>query len=102
VVRLFAGCHIARPEEGAWEDVRSFAFSRRDYGNSLAALSRCLLFALSQPALPLSGSQQALAVAKVLQRHPWPQLVKRHGLAGRKEAVAALREVFALLCHHYG
>jgi tRNA(Met) C34 N-acetyltransferase TmcA len=101
VARLLAACRIDGPDEGAWDDARSFAATRRDYGNCLAALSRCLLFALSQPLVPLSGEQQALAVAKVLQRQPWPQLVKRHGLAGRKEAVAQLRELFALICSHY-
>lgn len=101
VVRLLVGSHVEYPQAWAWEDARSFAFFRRDYGNSLAALSCCLLFSLSQAEVPLGGSQQALAVAKVLQRHSWSQVVRHHGLAGRKEATAQLRGLFQLICRHY-
>ncbi len=88
-------------DDMAWSDACSFAFAQRDYGNCLTALRQCLLFALSDNTELLSPAQQRLAIAKVLQLHPWPELVKALGLAGRKEAMEQLRDVFRIVCSHY-
>ena len=89
------------PDAAAWADARSFALLRRDYGNCLSGLRQCLLFALADAPSLLSAEQQALAIAKVVQLRPWPELVQRLGFAGRKDAIEALRELFRTLCHHY-
>ncbi|MCW8918409.1 MAG: GNAT family N-acetyltransferase [Gammaproteobacteria bacterium] len=100
-VRLLQGSGTPPADEMAWADAGSFAFTQRDYGNCLSGLQQVLLFALSDAPGVLTGEQQALAIAKVLQRHPWPELVQSQGLAGRSEAIAGLREVFRVLCRYY-
>jgi tRNA(Met) cytidine acetyltransferase len=89
------------PDEMAWADACSFAFAQRDYGNCLASLQQCLLFVLGEAPELLPGETLALAIAKVLQLRPWAELVRDQGLAGRKEALEQLRELFRLICRHY-
>jgi tRNA(Met) cytidine acetyltransferase len=102
VRRLLRESSPPLPDEEAWTDTCSFALLQRDYGNCLHGLQQCLLFALADGVGGLlTGEQQALAIAKVLQHRPWPETVQTMGLAGRKEAIAALRELFGVLCHHY-
>ncbi|MEN8170329.1 MAG: GNAT family N-acetyltransferase [Pseudomonadota bacterium] len=101
VLRLLRGTLLLGPDEMAWEDANSFAFSQRDYGNCLAGLRQCLLFALSDATVSLTTEQQRLSIAKVLQRRPWPELVQIMGLVGRKEAIEQLRGLFRVLCSHY-
>jgi tRNA(Met) cytidine acetyltransferase len=102
VARLLRDSPAPSPDGAAWADACSFALLQRDYGNCLSGLQQCLLFALGDevPGL-LTDRQQALAIAKVLQRRPWHELAKTMGLVGRKEAIAALRELFGVLCHYY-
>jgi tRNA(Met) cytidine acetyltransferase len=102
VRRLLRDSSPPPPDEEGWADACSFALLQRDYGNCLRGLQQCLLFALSDDVAGLlTDEQQALAIAKVLQRRPWPELVQSMGLAGRKEAITALRKLFAVLCHYY-
>ncbi len=101
VGRLLHHPYSEMPDAAAWDDARSFALLRRDYGNCLSGLRQCLLFALADAPSLFSAEQQALAIAKVVQLRPWPELVQRLGFAGRKEASEALRELFRTLCSYY-
>jgi tRNA(Met) cytidine acetyltransferase len=100
-VRLLQGGGTPPADAMAWADACSFAFTQRDYGNCLSGLQQVLLFALADAPGVLTGEQQALAIGKVLQRHPWPELVQTLGLAGRREAIEGLRGVFRVLCRYY-
>ncbi len=101
VGRLLRYTQSEAPGREAWADTRSFALLQRDYGNCLSGLRQCLLFALSDAPELFSAEQQALAIAKVLQLRPWPELVEGLGFAGRKAAIEALRDLFRTLCRHY-
>lgn len=101
VSRLLHHSQSEMPDAEAWADACSFARLQRDYGNCLSGLRQCLLFALSDAPLLLSAGQQALAIAKVLQLRPWPELVAAQGLPGRKQAMEQLRGIFRTLCGHY-
>jgi tRNA(Met) cytidine acetyltransferase len=102
VQRLLRDSAPPLPGAEAWADACSFALLQRDYGNCLGGLQQCLLYALGHE-LPasLSAGQLALAIAKVLQRRPWAELVQGMGFAGRQEAIAELRGLYRLLCRHY-
>jgi tRNA(Met) cytidine acetyltransferase len=101
VVRLLHHSGTPRADEMAWADGCSFALAQRDYGNCLHGLQQILLFALGDAPALLTATQQTLAIAKVLQRRPWAELVETMGLAGREEAVLQLRALYSQLCRHY-
>ncbi len=98
VVRLLHGSGQPLPDEMAWADACAFAATSRDYGNCLYGLRQTLHYALSEMPLNLASTQLSLAIGKVLQGRGWPELVHEHALAGRKEAVRALRAIFRRLC----
>lgn len=83
-----------------WKDVYSFAEALRGYEVCLLALWRLAPLALAGEA-PLEPSDCALLIEKVLQRRDWAALAAAHGLSGRAEAVAALREVYRRILEYY-
>jgi tRNA(Met) cytidine acetyltransferase len=101
VQRLLYGGDAQIPGDEMWGDACAFATTRRDYGNSLQGLSECLLYTLSEGGLELEPRERQLAIAKVLQRRPWAELVRLIKLSGRREAEEKLRGVFRKLCEHY-
>ncbi len=79
-----------------WQDVRSFAEALRGYEVCLLALWRLAPVALAGE-VALTEVQRTLLIEKVLQRRGWKALTETHGLSGRAEAVAALREVYRMI-----
>ncbi len=101
VRRLLQGGEHPMPDTELWGDACAFATTRRDYGNSLLGLSECLLYALSEGGFELEPRERQLAIAKVLQRRPWAELVGLLQLSGRREGVEQLRGVYRKLCVQY-
>ncbi len=93
------------PELGEydWSDLESFAFGLRGYEICIAAIHKLVQQALADGTAQriLDKVQRALLEEKVLQRRPWSQLCRHHGFSGRKAAVAAIRQVIAVLYRHY-
>lgn len=84
-----------------WSDIESFAFGLRGYENCMTAIRKLVLHAWDNDTGLLIPGQRQLLEEKVLQGISWAQLCRHHGFAGRKEAVAALREVVSVLLRQY-
>jgi tRNA(Met) cytidine acetyltransferase len=82
-----------------WSDLAGFAFARRGYESSLAAIEKLALQGLGDGQLSLSERQ--LLVLRVLQRHGWGTCARLGGLSGRAETENRLRSVMALLYRRF-
>lgn len=80
-------------------DLFSFAFGLRGYELCMLAVGKLILQVMAQEHRwsQLDSMQQQLLLEKVVQRHDWPRVVRAHGLSGRKQALAVMREAVALL-----
>ncbi len=93
---LLAGSDSARaPAAAVMDDVKAFACHRRSFETSLPALSAFSLQLLRCSGSPLSETEQALLVAKLLQHGSWSEVAARLGYSGKKAIVAALRQSIA-------
>jgi tRNA(Met) cytidine acetyltransferase len=84
---------------GDWYELDGFAFARRGYEDSALAIDRLVrgrLWEVATQAL-LSDVQFELLVRRVLQHQDWGQIARALGLAGRAEALAAVRGAIARL-----
>jgi tRNA(Met) cytidine acetyltransferase len=96
VARLLAtmpqayACELAERE---WQDLAGYAFARRGYEASLAAIERLALMGLSHGSL--QDSDAALLVARVVQKQSWQSCSLSSGLSGRRETEVRLREIIA-------
>jgi len=80
-----------------WDALSQFAHGRRDYAECMAALWQ-LGVAMLADALPgLTATERDVLVTKVLQKRSWADVAAATGLAGRAEAVAALRSAARVL-----
>lgn len=84
-----------------WSDIESFAFGLRGYENCMTAIRKLVLHAWDNDTGLLTPGQRQLLEEKVLQRISWAQLCRQHGFAGRKEAVAALRDAVGSVLRQY-
>jgi len=89
-------------DERDWADLESFSHGLRGYENCMVAIRKLVMRVVADQAVmdQLDERQRSLLEEKVLQRHSWPQQVRRHGFAGRRQALSALRESVALLLRH--
>ncbi len=71
-----------------------FAAGRRGYDACLPGLRQGALARLTAPQPP-AMAEGVLLVARLLQRHPWGEVAKRYGLAGRAAVEQRLRQVLA-------
>ena len=106
ITALFAASPLS-PSELTPQDLRdlhAFAHSQRGYELCLTPLHQLTLQALSRGQLDtlLNPTQRQLLIRKVIQQHDWPQLAAAAGLSGRREVVASLREVCAVLLKMMG
>lgn len=87
-----------------WHDVVAFAFALRRYETSLAPIWKLVCGALADPhsAELLSEAEQAILIAKVLQKRSWAEVAAGLELTGRAAATDALRHALRPLVMHYG
>ena len=80
-----------------WDDAIHFAWGRRLYEASPAALRDLALLALSDPALVkrLPVAARHTLIGKVLQHRSWQETAALAGFDGRRQTVALLREAYA-------
>ncbi len=85
------------------DDLKAFAFERRQLEDVIASV-----WTLACPALAnrlamqqLDERQQAVLVARVLQRRSWQEVAAGSALTGRKQALALLRETIGQLLRNY-
>ncbi len=90
----------ARLTDQDWHDVRSFVETLRGYEVCLPALWRLAGPVLSAGSF-LTKAQRKLLLEKVLQRRGWKAVADAHGMSGRAEALASLREVYRCILEHY-
>jgi tRNA(Met) cytidine acetyltransferase len=98
VVRLLVTMPQAYADELSdreWQDLAGYAFARRGYEASLAAIERLALVGLSHGSI--KGSDAALLIARVVQKHSWQSCSLSSGLSGRRETENRLREITAQL-----
>ncbi len=82
----------------AQRDIHAFAFGHRGYETCAYALGKLTHFALAKGyGSSLSTGEQKLLVRKVLQNHPWGEVIRCCEFAGRRAALSALRGVMAKL-----
>ena len=74
-----------------WRDIRSFAWGQRGYEVCMVALQG-LVLARADGLHRLETRPRQLLVYKVVQQQAWPRCAAQAGLAGRAEALQALRE----------
>jgi tRNA(Met) cytidine acetyltransferase len=98
LLRRESSDHCARLEypldERDWRDLRTFAFARRGFEDSLAPIWKltCAALADSDVADRLSPSDKALLVARVVQRREWPVVAAMLNVPGRAQVIEALRQ----------
>jgi tRNA(Met) cytidine acetyltransferase len=85
--------YAAELSEREWQDLAGYAFARRGYEASLAAIERLALMGLNHGSL--QNSDAALLVARVLQKQSWQSCSLSSGLSGRRETETRLREIIA-------
>lgn len=73
------------------QQLRIYAQGGLGYDLVIAALEHWLSALLTQSTF--TEPRYLMAVAKVLQRQPWPQVVQAFGFSGKKQADAALRQL---------
>ena len=79
------------------QDIHSFAYGDRLYESCAVALRKKLLLQLQNTnGLKAWGSQeQAMMIMKILQNRGWSELAKVYGFPGKKQAIAAFRQLFS-------
>lgn len=94
-----AGGDRALPDAVDAGQLEAFAFARRTYADTVGALRRLLLAAVSgdRPWQDLPAADRALLVAKILQGRDWSELGRNWGFSGQAEATEALRRAVAQL-----
>lgn len=86
-----------------WRDLMALAFAARAYEVTPAATGRLVRYALSDASALrlLEPSQQTLLLCRVMQRQTWAIAARRSGCAGRKPALAMLRQSVGRLLEYY-
>lgn len=80
-----------------WQDGLSFAFGNRTYDSCVFAIEKLLISVLRTKLEQLSSEAVHLLILKVLQKHPWKQVVKQCHFQGERAAVVSLRQAVAML-----
>jgi tRNA(Met) cytidine acetyltransferase len=78
-----------------WQDLAGYAFARRGFEASLAAIERLALMGLSHGSIEDSDAE--LLIARVLQKQSWQSCSLASGLSGRGESENRMREIIAEL-----
>ncbi len=81
--------------QSEWQDLAGYAFARRGFETSLAAIQRLTLIGLSHGSIEATDAE--LLIARVLQKQSWQSCSLLSGLSGRREAENRLREITAQL-----
>lgn len=76
-------------------ELAAFAAGYRLYESCLAPVYDLILATLSSDESVLAPAEQAVVVAKVLQRHDYAAVARLTGLPGRNQVIAALRKAVA-------
>jgi tRNA(Met) cytidine acetyltransferase len=105
-VSLFRGLPLSAwpvPTGRDWDDIRSFAETKRGYEVCLLALWRLLPGVLADVSLRegLDAAKQKLLLQKVLQRQAWADIVEAFTLRGKADALKALRESIGAILVRY-
>ncbi len=81
------------PDQDDMLDLQHFLAGHKTFENAASALWKHLLWRLADGPLPatLDQTDSTLLVGKILQKQPWPALVKITGLSGSKMAREKLR-----------
>jgi tRNA(Met) cytidine acetyltransferase len=87
-----------------WRDVVSFGYGLRQYEVCPGPVWRLAGHALADAGCAdrLGADEQAVLVAKVLQKRTWKEVADLLGVPGRDAAVAALRAALRRLIQRYG
>lgn len=85
------------------QDIQSFMNSARGYEVNSVPLWKLACMGLTQPpcSRQLTEIELAIVISKVMQKKPWAEVASACGLAGRKQALAHLRQAVKKL-HEYG
>jgi tRNA(Met) cytidine acetyltransferase len=100
-IRLLEGEEFLReaPDAADRQQLAAFAFGRRNYGDSLGALRRFVLHMCARQDMleRVPAQRLELLAAAVLQGRSWGEVAALGGLAGRDDAMQAVREALAQL-----
>ena len=81
-------------DEHDWQQIQAVAFAHHGPDNALPALQKLLLQTLEtrddRNALPAASRE--LLIARLFQHQDWSSIAHRHGLPGKKAALAELRQ----------
>lgn len=85
------------PDHDDGLDLQHYLAGHKTFENAAVALWKHLQWQLASGPLPenLDHTDTSLLVGKILQKQPWPALVKRTGLSGSKVARERLRQAVA-------
>jgi tRNA(Met) cytidine acetyltransferase len=95
--------HAVPLSDADWQDVEAFALQQRLPEVAIGALWRlcCMAFEQGDPLSALTAAEQALLVARVLQKRSWQECAALIGVPGRAAALALLRRAVAKLIRYH-